>query len=99
MSELRNKVLKYLCSDPRTGADTSDLDCPSSRYGRTTREVAEIVATALEAIEPSIELDDESWPRWADQLMDGAVNDTEDVAELITQFGDETARDQLAALS
>jgi hypothetical protein len=75
----------YLTTD-ETGADAGHLTVPCSRYGRTSDECA-YWAIALEIIYVEANGEDHHTTAALDYLMELVVNDHDDPAELVRDYG------------
>lgn len=77
--------IAYLTTDPKTGEDTSHLRTPCSRYGRNSDECAPVAwrLAYIVARETGSEITFED----LDYAMGLVVNDHDDVAYMIRQYG------------
>jgi hypothetical protein len=81
----RSEGIKFLTTDSKTGEDTGFLRVPCSRYGSTGYGCAPVAwrLAYLLARETGEEITEES----LDHAMGLVVNDHEDVAYIIRQYG------------
>jgi hypothetical protein len=81
----RREGIAYLTTDPDTGEDTGGLYVPCSRYGRNSADCAPVAwrVAHLVARETGEEITTES----LDYAMGLVVNDHDDVAYLIRNYG------------
>ena len=83
----KDEAIRFLTTDQDTGEDTGHLYAPCSRWGRNSRDCAE-VAYDLDRI-----LSDLTGEGMDERTLDGAmssvVNDHDDVASIFAQYGAE----------
>lgn len=87
-------AVRMLTTDPETGEDTGWLACPGSRYGRTGADCAPVAWRIAEIIaretgEPII------W-HTLEGAMSQVVNDHDDVAYLLANYGTAEEREEWA---
>lgn len=86
----RDEAIHILTHDPDTGEYTGGLYVPCSRWGRNGQDCAE-VAYDLEVI-MSAETGEEMTSETLDSSMSLVVNDHDDVAYMLAQYGDDEIR-------
>lgn len=90
----RQDAIHFLTHDPDTGEDTSDLYVPCSRWGRSCADCAG-VAYDLDVI-LSAETGEGMTGETLEYAMDLVVNDHDDVAYTLREYGDDDIRQKYA---
>jgi len=74
---------QFLTTGKHSGLPTGHLEVPASRYGRTANEVAWYAVAA--GLVQAQHVDDSETAQALDFLMNLAVNDHQDIADMVTE--------------